>query len=311
MASSIAHSATHSGAHARLPLAGVEVVREGRVEPFLTTRPQRSSSDARWSGVALEGYRVPACVIARHEHKEHFLHVLVRGHARYEVKTRGKTLRYEGHPGTTFVLPQGTIDELRWEAPTERIAVAIHPGLLTRVLDGNDGCDVELTEHWNLVDPHIAAVLKAMTADLDAGSPAGPLYGESLANALAIYLLNRYAVRRRVPATVRGGLPGARLKRVLDFIEEGLGGELDLATLARIAGMSPHYFAERFRQSTGSAPHRYVLMRRIERAKRSLADPRRSVIDAGLDAGFGNASHFARVFRRFVGTSPSRYRAEG
>jgi AraC-like DNA-binding protein len=35
-----------------------------------------------------------------------------------------------------------------------------------------------------------------------------------------------------------------------------------------------------------------------------------SVIDAGLEAGFENPSHFARVFRRLVGTTPSRFRAE-
>ena len=34
------------------------------------------------------------------------------------------------------------------------------------------------------------------------------------------------------------------------------------------------------------------------------------VIDAGLEAGFENPSHFARVFRRLVGTTPSRFRAE-
>jgi AraC family transcriptional regulator len=39
------------------------------------------------------------------------------------------------------------------------------------------------------------SVLLALTTDLDAGSPAGRLYGESLANALAVYLLSRYAVQ--------------------------------------------------------------------------------------------------------------------
>jgi hypothetical protein len=74
--------------------------------------------------------------------------------------------------------------------------------------------DVELTEHWNLMDPQIMAVLLAMTTDLNEGSPAGRLYGDALVTALAIHLLHRYAVRRHTPATYRGGLPGYRLKRV-------------------------------------------------------------------------------------------------
>lgn len=228
-----------------------------------------------------------------------------------EVLTRGKAFQFGAHPGTTFILPRGTIDELRWAGPTRRIAVAIHPSLLINAMDETAReTDVELTEHWNLTDPHIMAVLLAMKTDLEEGSPAGRLYGESLANALAVYLLNRYAVRRYAPVAYRGGLPGYRLRRVLDHIGDSLADDLSLSQLAAVADMSPHYFAELFRKSTGHAPHRYVLLQRIERAKQSLCDPGRSVIEAGLDAGFQNPSHFARVFRKFVGTSPSRFQSE-
>jgi AraC family transcriptional regulator len=51
-------------------------------------------------------------------------------------------------------------------------------------------------------------------------------------------------------------------------------------------------------------------LQRIEHAKKSLRIPGRSVIEAGLDAGFQNPSHFARVFRKFVGTSPSRFQLD-
>jgi AraC family transcriptional regulator len=298
-------------AGAPLILPGVEVVREGRVEPLLHARPTLSSAAVRWAGLAVEGYAIPACVVPRHEHVESFLHVVLGGLVRYEVLTRGKAFQFGAHPGTTFILPRGTIDELRWAGPTRRIAVAIHPSLLINAMDETAReTDVELTEHWNLTDPHIMAVLLAMKTDLEEGSPAGRLYGESLANALAVYLLNRYAVRRYAPVAYRGGLPGYRLRRVLDHIGDSLADDLSLSQLAAVADMSPHYFAELFRKSTGHAPHRYVLLQRIERAKQSLCDPGRSVIEAGLDAGFQNPSHFARVFRKFVGTSPSRFQSE-
>jgi YesN/AraC family two-component response regulator len=108
----------------------------------------------------------------------------------------------------------------------------------------------------------------------------------------------------------RGGLPRHRLKRVLDYIAANMAADISLKQLAAVAGMSAHYFAELFRQSTGCAPHRYVLSQRIQRAKERLRDPGISVIDAGLDAGFQNPSHFARTFRKLVGTSPSRYKSD-
>jgi AraC family transcriptional regulator len=98
------------------------------------------------------------------------------------------------------------------------------------------------------------AVLLAMTTDLTEGSPAGRLYGESAADALAVYLLNGYTVRRYTPAAYRGGLPGHRLKRVPDFIGDNLAGDLSLAQRAAVVSMSPHYFAELFSKSTGHPP---------------------------------------------------------
>ncbi len=290
-------------------LSGVEVMRKGRVEPFLHAHPSLSSCSVRWPGVVVEDHSVPACVIHRHEHLENFIHVIVHGSVKYEVLTRGKVLDFHASPGTTFILPQGTIDELRWKGETHRIAVAIHPNLLVSALDETaHERSIELIENWNLTDANIMAVLLAMTSDLNSGSPAGRLYGESLANALAVYLLKRYAVRGYTPVAYRGGLQAYRLRRVLDYIGDNLAADLSLSELAAVAGMSPHYFAELFRRSTGQAPHRYVLFQRIERARQGLADTKCSILEVGLDAGFQNSSHFARVFRKFVGISPSRFR---
>jgi AraC-like DNA-binding protein len=97
---------------------------------------------------------------------------------------------------------------------------------------------------------------------------------------------------------------------VLDYIGDNLSDDLSLSELASVAGMSAHYFAELFRESTGHSPHRYVLLQRIEHAKQSLGERGNSVIEAALAAGFENPSHFARVFRKYVGTSPSRFQSE-
>jgi AraC family transcriptional regulator len=71
-------------AHARPPptsriiLPGVDVIREGRVEPFLDTAPTASSASVQWEGIELRNYSTPPVFISRHEHPEHFLHVVLR-----------------------------------------------------------------------------------------------------------------------------------------------------------------------------------------------------------------------------------------
>ena len=308
---SIGGSSPQPTTDVRQIVSGVDIVREGRAEPFLNSRPTLSSTSAHWGGITLENYNVPAVFIPRHEHPEHFLHLVLSGAVKYEVTTHGRTLRFTSRPGTTFLLPHGTVDEVNWRGPTQRLAVSIHPNLLTSALDETSHeSDIELPEHWDLIDPHVSALLLEMKADLNDGSPAGSLYGESLANALAVYLLKRYAVRRQIPVAYKGGLPGYRLKRVLNYIGDNLAESLSLSQLAAVAGMSPHYFSELFKQSTGTSPHKYVLMQRIEFAKQHLSRSKLSVIDIGLESGFQNPSHFARVFKKCVGVAPSGFQRQ-
>lgn len=291
-----------------LPCVGL--VRRGSVEPYVNAPPVLSSAHAQWSGIALERHSTAAISIHRHVHPELFLHMVVRGTAKYEVNSRGRSFRFASRPGTIFLLPQGTEDEVHWLGPSDHLVVAIHPRRVAQSLEETaHENEVELTEHWNLVDGHISALLNEMAADLSDQSPTGSIYGDTLATALSVYLLKRYAVRRQAPRAYKGGLPGYRLKRVLDYIASSLDKNISLSELAAIAGMSPHYFAELFKQSTGRSPHHYILLQRIECAKKGLRNPERSILDAALDAGFQNSSHFSRMFRKVEGTSPTRFRA--
>jgi AraC family transcriptional regulator len=105
-------------------------------------------------------------------------------------------------------------------------------------------------------------------------------------------------------------MPTARLNRVLDFINQNFAQDLRLWELAALAGMSPHYFCELFKASTGLTAYQYVLQCRIEHAKRYLRDPELSVGDVGVAAGFSDQSHFTKVFRRMVGVTPMKYRSQ-
>jgi AraC-like DNA-binding protein len=181
---------------------------------------------------------------------------------------------------------------------------------LARILanDTSHRPDIELTQHFQIHDRHIASLMLTLRADLEDGLPAGRLYGESLATALAVYLQRRYAVYVQKTAEYRGGMPKARLNRVLEYISANLSEDIRLSELARTAGMSPHYFSELFKQTTGLSPHQYVLRQKIERAKQHLRDPRANVIEASAMTGFVDQSYFTKVFRRLVGVTPTEFR---
>ena len=288
----------------------VEVLMDGRSIPLVPTQPILSSRGARWEGIALEAHSTPPCDHPYHEHPTHFLQLQLRGPARFEWTVGGRTRSAVANPGTIFIIPRGSYDRVQWTSATDRIALALHPHLITHALEETDHLqDIELKYHFELTDPHIESLILALRADLLEGSPAGRLYGESLATALAVYLQKRYAAVTPKSFQWRGGLPGIRLNRVLEYIRANVGEDLKLSALAQIANMSPHYFSELFKQSTGLSPHRYVLRAKIECAKEYLRDLRINVFEASVLTGFADQSYFTKVFRRGVGVTPTEFRA--
>ena len=84
--------------------------------------------------------------------------------------------------------------------------------------------------------------------------------------------------------------------------------EFALAEAARTAGLSVAHFSHLFHKKAGITFTRYVQSRRMEEAKRLLAQTDRSVTDICYACGFNSLTHFNRVFRRGTGGSPTGYR---
>jgi AraC family transcriptional regulator len=105
-----------------------------------------------------------------------------------------------------------------------------------------------------------------------------------------------------------GTLPGCRVRRVTEYIQQNLDKELRLAELAALVYMSPYHFARLFKGSTGVPPHRFVVRQRIAGARAFLATQELSIAQISRMVGFRTPSHFTTVFRRVTGVTPRGYR---
>jgi len=78
--------------------------------------------------------------------------------------------------------------------------------------------------------------------------------------------------------------------------------------MAAVARLSLYHFARQFKAATGLPPHRYVIARRVERAKRLLQGGDLSLAEVAALAGFSDQSQFSRHFKRLVGVTPGQFR---
>ena len=119
----------------------------------------------------------------------------------------------------------------------------------------------------------------------------------------------RHAARDGEPMRKPSGLSARRLEAILGYIGEHLHAALTLRDLAAVVHLSPYHFARRFKESTGLPPHRYIIARRIERAKQLLrGEEELTLAQVAARTGFWDQGHFTRHFKRLVGVTPRWFR---
>jgi transcriptional regulator GlxA family with amidase domain len=99
-----------------------------------------------------------------------------------------------------------------------------------------------------------------------------------------------------------------RLLRARDKMDSASQEEWPVSRLARVSGVSEAHFARCFKDAFGAPPHRYLLTRRIERAKALLRDTDLPVTEIAFETGWNSLGTFGRVFRDVTGDSPSALR---
>lgn len=108
--------------------------------------------------------------------------------------------------------------------------------------------------------------------------------------------------------TRRGGLAPWQQRRAIELMSSRLGEEISLTSLANECGLSVRHFARAFRESTGVAPHQWLLRHRVDRARELLKTKALSLADVASFCGFADQSHFTRVFKGIAGVSPGSWR---
>jgi AraC family transcriptional regulator len=135
-------------------------------------------------------------------------------------------------------------------------------------------------------------------------------YSEAVAQVLMHELPQSNQDQGPAPQPSRGGLATWQMCAVASHLEGHLSEQISLAMLARITRLSEQHFCRAFKKSFGIPPHRYHVQRRIECAKRLLADRSKSVTDIALTLGYSQTSAFSVAFRKTTGRSPREFRRD-
>jgi AraC-like DNA-binding protein len=212
-----------------------------------------------------------------------------------------------------------TLDGVRQQAVTRRVTVlppyVSHDGRSASA-GGFDKRVLYVDDRWlperltgaavrspSLSDPELVRAVSALhrCLDLQADVGADPLEAESrlalVSERIGHHLASGgEAVHPRDPGLAR--LVRARLDADQPTLE----------SLAAELGTHPSHLVRVFRREYGLPPHRYVVGRRLDHARRLLLDGR-PIAEVAAEAGFHDQSHLTRHFRALLGTTPGAFRS--
>ena len=238
----------------------------------------------------------------------HYISFTVRGPLHVERDTDEGRVEADFRPGHSLIIAAGRENTWRWDRPTDELHLYVDPAFLADVAAEAGFDSPELIERFAFEDPFLRQATRLLADEMREPQTAGDLFAESTGHAIALHLLRTHCAMRRRDVRRPGGLSPAQLRHVRALIDEDITTSLTLEVMAAAAGVTRAHFARGFKASTGVSPHRFLIERRLERARQLLAASTQPVGEIAHAVGFASQSHFTTTFTRHVGVSPTTYR---
>ena len=213
---------------------------------------------------------------------------------------RGATMHSLGgqaivlHPDETHDGRAGTEAGFRYRM------VYIAPHLIQAAL--GEGAPLPFVREAVSSDARLIAALAPALDDLD--RPLEELQRDQVVLAVA------EALRALDPAQARGAAANActrSVARARHYLDANVERAVGSSELEAISGLSRFALSRHFRACLGTSPYRYLVMRRLERA-RELIRSGQSLAEAAIGSGFADQAHMTRAFARAYGLPPGRWR---
>jgi len=212
--------------------------------------------------------------------------------------------------------PVGGVSVLRLEerpgiflpGPFDTLVLHLTQGALDEVAASHRMRRVErLSESFGQPDPIVHHLGQVLLTTLHQPH-ANKLFVDHVLHALHCHFVCSYGGITPVARPAQGGLTAQQMRRATEFLDIHLDGDIDLQQVADVCGLSLSHFARAFRQTYDKPPYRWLIERRVDKARDLLMNSRLPLADIAVRCGFTDQSGLNRSFKRIYGVTPGMWR---
>lgn len=169
----------------------------------------------------------------------------------------------------------------------------------------------DILKHFGLTEPMVFHLDEVKTLDhifrkMHDAIRSDSVFGNYKASGyLYDFLIEFYRI---VSAKGTSDKPNSALVKALDYINFNYPASISLDDLCAVSGVSKQYLCLLFKNTLGSRPTEYIAKRRIQAAKELLTGTDKTVEEIASETGFCTASYFCKLFKRYEGITPTRFK---
>jgi AraC family transcriptional regulator len=206
----------------------------------------------------------------------------------FDLRTAPIAQLHHAFEFSRFQLSRAAIEELAYEQGARRVG--------------------ELHARHGVTDPVVRHLALAMTRRIELfGKETDSLFTDGIALAFFTHAIQVYGSAITAPVS-RGSLASWQVRRISEWVDANLDAAMSIADIAGLVDLSSSHFSRAFAVATGLPPHRWLMQRRIQRAKSLLRATSMPLSEIAALCGFVDQSHFTRVFARLERQTPARWR---
>jgi AraC family transcriptional regulator len=157
-------------------------------------------------------------------------------------------------------------------------------------------------------DPVVHHLGKSFLASLEEPHHASKIFLDHVLHAFNSHIVGSYSGVTISAPKLRGGLSSLQMRRATELLEARLDGNIELQQVAEACELSVSHFARAFKQTFRTPPYRWLIERRVDRARDLMTNSRLPLAEIAIQCGFADQSALNRSFKRIHGITPGTWR---
>lgn len=238
---------------------------------------------------------------------------MLRGSIHTQWECSGQRKSSELSAGMVELRPADGLEHryrYRWKPDSAVFTMQIPTSQWALILTDHESPSAVIHRHFFPIhDPVVDHCMRILFARQSDGADSTD--EDAIARVLMIRLVELQGVPSPRWVTDSDPLPRTTVLLVRDFVDTNLGSAIELASMARIAGLSRGHFARTFRNTLGMSPGDFVRVRRVRAAFERVCNGHESLGEIAEDVGFSSQGHMTSAFVRFTGLTPGFVRRRG